>query len=94
MFGMGIYINAGEDMPTEDEDVVIKVKAPVKKKENPTETPVLDVTSKRWSGLLKFAEENKTLGYKKLVDKLEVVGKCTLSANAKNELKNLVKPTK
>ena len=94
MFGMGIYIYAGEDMPTEDEDVVIKVKAPVKKKENPTETPVLDVTSKRWSGLLKFAEENKTLGYKKLVDKLEVVGKCTLSANAKNELKNLVKPTK
>ena len=92
MFGMGIYIYAGEDMPSDTEDEVITEKKPVKSKVTPKE--ILDVTSKRWKGLIKFAEENKSLGYKKLVDKLEAVGDCQLSSMAKNEVKNLVKPTK
>ncbi len=91
MFGMGIYIYAGEDMPSED-DVIIPKEKPTKT--NSTAKPILDVTSERWKGLIKFAEENKSLGYKKLVDKLETSGHCQLSANAKNEVKNLVKPTK
>ena len=90
MFGMGIYIYAGEDMPSDvEEEVVTKTPTP-----KPTTKEVLDVTSERWKGLIKFAEENKSLGYKKLVDKLEAVGKCQLSSTAKNEVKNLVKPTK
>ena len=92
MFGMGIYIYSGDDLPEADvEEVVTKPKATTKK---PTPKTVsketLDTDSPRWQGLMKFAQENKQIGYKKLVDKLELAGNCRLSAKAKNEIKNLV----
>ncbi len=92
MFGMGIYIYSGDDLPEADvEEVVTKPKATAKKPATKTVSKeTLDTDSPRWQGLMKFAQENKQIGYKKLVDKLELAGNCKLSAKAKNEIKNLV----
>jgi hypothetical protein len=85
MFGLGIYIYAGEDMPENVEPP--KPKAP--KPKAPTPIPTIDVTSKRWKGLMSFAVQNKTLPYDDLIKKLELSGKCKLSEKAKAEVEKL-----
>jgi hypothetical protein len=90
MFGLGIYIYAGEDMPQESE--VVSSKTPtngVSKEPSKDAKPTLDVKSEMWDALKNFCEANKTLGYKKLCDKIGM--KYTLSASVKNEIKNLIK---
>ena len=90
MFGLGIYIYAGEDMPQESE--VVSSKTPtngVSKEPSKDAKPTLDVKSEMWDALKNFCEANKTLGYKKLCDKIGI--KYTLSAAVKNEIKNLIK---
>jgi Protein of unknown function (DUF1071) len=87
MFGMGIYIYAGEDMPTTTSEP-----QPTTKKEVSSKTPSkpkLDVSDEKWSAMANFCVENKSLGFKKLCDKVGT--KYTLSAAAKNEIKNLIK---
>ena len=78
MFGMGIYIYAGEDMPTTQTKEVATPVA-VKGKD------VLDKKHIKWSALMKFAQENKSLGYKKLTDKISL--SYTLSETALNEIR-------
>jgi hypothetical protein len=80
MFGLGIYIYAGEDMPMEDDKVV---------KTTSSDKPTLEVGDTKWDAMAKFCTENKALGYKKLCDKIGT--KYTLSAGVKNEIKNLIK---
>ena len=88
MFGMGIYIYAGEDMPVTS--IPTTPSAPSKTKETETESkPKLDITNEKWSAMANFCVENKALGFKKLCDK--VGAKYTLTAAAKNEIKNLIK---
>ena len=91
MFGMGIYIYAGEDMPvTSTPSTPSAPSAPSKTKETETESkPKLDITNEKWSAMANFCVENKALGFKKLCDK--VGAKYTLTAAAKNEIKNLIK---
>ena len=80
MFGMGIYIYAGEDMPiTIKEDVVTK----------PSELQTLDLKHPKWKSMAKFCVDNKTLGYKKLVAKIGV--KYKLSSEAQDEIKKIIK---
>ena len=80
MFGLGIYIYAGEDMPMEDDKVVNTTSS---------DKPTLEVGDAKWDAMAKFCTENKALGYKKLCDKIGT--KYTLSAGVKNEIKNLIK---
>ena len=84
MFGLGIYIYAGEDMPMDESKPIAKPN-----KVAPTLKPDLDITSPKWEAMAKFCAENKSLGFKKLCDKIGT--KYTLSASVKNEIKNLVK---
>jgi hypothetical protein len=80
MFGMGIYIYAGEDMPiTIKEDVVTK----------PSELQTLDLKHPKWKSMAKFCVDNKTLGYKKLVEKIGA--KYKLSSEAQDEIKKIIK---
>jgi hypothetical protein len=81
MFGLGIYIYAGEDMPMEDDKVVKTISS--------NDKPTLEVGDAKWDAMAKFCTENKALGYKKLCDKIGT--KYTLSAGVKNEIKNLIK---
>ena len=87
MFGMGIYIYAGEDMPTTAPSTDIVSPTP---KAEPSDTrSTLNVGDPKWSAMANFCVENKTLGYKKLTDKIGA--KYDLSAAALNEIKNLIK---
>jgi len=81
MFGLGIYIYAGEDMPMEESQETKPVPTNGK--------PTLEVGDAKWDAMAKFCTENKALGYKKLCDKIGT--KYTLSAGVKNEIKNLIK---
>lgn len=85
MFGLGIYIYAGEDMPMEEsEEKVVSSKTPTA-----SGKPKLEVGDEKWEAMANFCVANKTLGYKKLCDKIGT--KYTLSAGVKNEIKNLIK---
>ena len=87
MFGMGIYIYAGEDMPTtaSSTDIVSPTQ-----KAKPSETkPTLYIGDPKWPALAKFCVENSTLGYRKLTDKIGA--KYTLSPAVEKEIKNLIK---
>ncbi len=84
MFGMAIYIYAGEDMPTSEEPTPIKTEAPKKSSKLP-----LAITDKTWIGVAKFCTDNKSLGFKKLTDKIGT--KYELSSTVQNEIKKLLK---
>ena len=83
MFGLGIYIYAGEDMPMEEEKVVSS--------KTPTASgkPTLKLDSDDWKNVSRFVTEKKDLGFKKICDKIAL--KFTLTAVVKNEIKNLIK---
>jgi len=83
MFGLGIYIYAGEDMPMEEESV--SSKTPTKSNGKPT----LKLNTDDWKNVAKFVTEKKDLGLKKICDKISL--KFTLNASVKNEIKNLIK---
>jgi hypothetical protein len=85
MFGMGIYIYAGEDMPTtQTEEVEVKSPAPINKTRE-----TLSVTHPKWEAMANFCLENKTLGYKKLTDKISA--KYTINSEALNQIKKIIK---
>ena len=85
MFGMGIYIYAGEDMPTTKLAEAPKVVTPTKTEDKPK----LDTTNEKWGAMASFCVENKSLGFKKLCDKIGA--KYTLTSSAKTEIKRLIK---
>ena len=89
MFGMGIYIYAGEDMPTKKlviESETPKIDAVSLKTQD---KPKLDTTNEKWEAMASFCVENKSLGFKKLCEKIG--GKYILTTSAKNEIKKLIK---
>lgn len=86
MFGMGIYIYAGEDMPIVDEPVV---NVPTPKAKTKQTKDLITPSHARWGGLLSFAKTNKIVGFKKLVTLLEESGDCKLSDDAKEQIKEL-----
>lgn len=85
MFGLGIYIYAGEDMPMEEEKV--SSKTPTKKISG---HPQLEMGTENWKNVSKFViEHSKDLNQKQLFDKIML--KYSLTATTKAELKKLMK---
>jgi hypothetical protein len=84
MFGLGIYIYAGEDLPEAE------VSAPAPAKAKPT-TGLIDlvVDDKNWNGVVKYANDNKQLGFEKIGQQLS--RKYNLSDEVKQAIVNLIK---
>jgi NH3-dependent NAD+ synthetase len=84
MFGLGIYIYAGEDLP----EAEVSTPAPAKAK--PT-TGLIDlaVDDANWNGVVKYAKDNKALGFDKIGQQLS--RKYNLSNEVKQALVDLLK---
>jgi len=86
MFGMGIYIYAGEDLPESESTPVVatKAEAPV------ADLPDLKKDSDNWNKVIKYVEANKELGMGKIGQQLN--RKYNISAALKKEIANIVNP--
>lgn len=89
MFGLGIYIYAGEDLPVVEEPEVSSKTQTTSPTGKPVELPTLDVDSDKWEAMKKFVEANKTLGYKKIVAKISM--KYSLTDKVIEAIQNLIK---
>ena len=89
MFGLGIYIYAGEDLPVVEEET--PVKATTTKTTN-SGKPVLTVGDDKWNAIVNFVKENSTIGLDNIVGKIST--KYTLSEDAITEIKVILKATK
>ena len=92
MFGLGLYIFAGEDLP--DTDAAPKhvapaaKKAPAKNAEATTELTWLKLGDANWDGVKSYVEANKGNGYDKIV--AQIKRKYQLSNKELNEIKNII----
>lgn len=83
MFGLGLYIFAGEDLP---EDTSAPAPAPVAKKETTLIELVKD--SNDWNNVVKYVVANKAQGIAKIGQQLN--RKYSISAELKTEIANLI----
>ena len=85
MFGMGIYIYAGEDLP-ESETTPAPAPAPAVKQEE--ELPTIKVGSEQWTSVATYITANKELG----ADKIEkqISRKYKITPAVKKEIANLI----
>jgi hypothetical protein len=92
MFGLGLYIFAGEDLP--DTDAAPKTvtpaakKAPAKNDEASTELMWLKIGDANWDGVKSYVEANKANGYDKIV--AQIKRKYQLSNKELNEIKTII----
>jgi len=84
MFGLGLYIFAGEDLPEDTSASVAP--APVAKKETTLIELVKD--SADWNNVVKYVTANKEQGLAKIGQQLN--RKYAISAELKNEIANLI----
>lgn len=84
MFGLGLYIFAGEDLPEDTSASVAP--APVAKKETTLIELVKD--SADWNNVVKYVTANKEQGLAKIGQQLN--RKYNISAELKNEIANLI----
>jgi NH3-dependent NAD+ synthetase len=87
MFGLGIYIYAGEDLP-ETESTPTKT-APVKQADTQDSLIELKKDTDNWVNVLKYISANKELGLEKIGQQL--TRKYKISAALKKEIANLIK---
>lgn len=80
MFGLGIYIYAGEDLPESETSVPVSAPIPAKAKPS-TELVELVVGSDNWKSVVKYVNANKELG----------IGKIGAQLNRKYSMTNEVK---
>jgi len=88
MFGLGIYIYAGEDLP-ENETAPVKAEAP--KKTAPAVGDVLPDLKKgteNWDAVIKYVTANKSLGIEKIG--AQITRKYKVSPALKKEIANLL----
>jgi hypothetical protein len=85
MFGMGIYIYAGEDLP---ESEPTPTAAPTKPQRIHPLKMALKEGDDNWDKVVKYATENKSQGIKKILDALSV--KYTISNLIKVQLTKIV----
>lgn len=87
MFGLGIYIYAGEDLP---EVETITSKAPVKPEPVKEESDkiILKKGSENWDKVVKYITDNKSLGLEKIG--LQLNRKYSISPALKKELATLI----
>lgn len=89
MFGLGLYIYAGEDLPEDNEPKVVTKPAPKKAAAAPvTELPWLKFGDDNWKKIAAYIEANKALGYDKIV--AQVKRKYQLSNKELNAIKSLL----
>jgi hypothetical protein len=84
MFGLGLYIFAGEDLPEDTSSAVAP--APVAKKESTLIELVKD--SADWNNVVKYVTANKEQGLSKIGQQLN--RKYAISAELKTEIANLI----
>jgi len=85
MFGLGIYIYAGEDLP-EGEEAVQTVAKEIQKK--PAGKLTLKSGDDNWAKVCKYVTENKAAGQKLLIDTLS--SKYSISAKSQDLLIKLI----
>jgi hypothetical protein len=86
MFGLGIYIYAGEDLP--EAETTAPTPAPAKAKPS---TGLIDlaIDDDNWKGVVKYAKDNKTQGFEKIGQQLS--RKYNLSDSVKQAIINALK---
>jgi len=84
MFGLGIYIYAGEDLPEAE------VSAPAPAKAKPS-TGLIDlvVDDENWKGVVKYVQDNKQLGFDKIGQQLS--RKYSMTKEVKQAIVNLIR---
>jgi hypothetical protein len=83
MFGLGIYIYAGEDLPESETAIVV---TPAKKE---VVLEALKKGTENWEKVAKYVYLNKEIGLDKLMQQLTI--KYTIGADVKKEISNLIK---
>jgi len=87
MFGLGIYIYAGEDLPEGDTNTTAKPEAP-KKADTDDGLMELKKGTPNWDAVVKYVTANKALGIEKIGGQL--VRKYKISPALKKEIGNLI----
>ncbi len=90
MFGLGIYIYAGEDLPeseTQTPPVAQSATTPAQTQTSDGKLS-LKVGDENWDKVVKYVTENKEMGIKKIVDALSI--KYTITNLVKNNLTKIV----
>jgi len=88
MFGMGIYIYAGEDLPDTEPTPVAQPSAINLKKEPTEELPDLKKGTENWDNVIKYVTANKELGMEKIGKQL--TRKYKISPTLKKEIAKLI----
>jgi len=88
MFGLGIYIYAGEDLPESETSAPAPTPAPAKAKPS-AELIELVVGSDNWKSVLKYVVDNKELGIGKIGQQLN--RKYNMSNEVKQAIVDLIK---
>jgi hypothetical protein len=81
MFGLGIYIYSGEDLPETD----TVASAPKQVSTAPVE---LKIDTDQWAKVVKYVTDNKQLGIEHIIQQLNT--KYLLTASVKKELANII----
>jgi hypothetical protein len=90
MFGLGIYIYAGEDLP-ESETAQSNVQSAPQTAQSIVQTDnklALEVGTTNWDRVVKYAIENKGIGAKKIIESLSI--KYKISPSVKAEITKVV----
>ena len=88
MFGLGIYIYAGEDLP---ESEMVATKAPTKPEpKKDSEKITLEKGTENWDKVVKYVQDNKELGMQKIGQQL--TRKYAISPALKKEIASLITP--
>ena len=88
MFGLGIYIYAGEDLPESETSAPVSAPAPAKAKPS-SELIELVVDSDNWKSVVKYVTDNKELGIEKIGAQLK--RKYSMSNEVKKSVAELIK---
>lgn len=91
MFGLGIYIYAGEDLPEGETAAAATAAAAAPKKAEPaaeTGLPDLKKGTANWDAVIKYVTANKALGIEKLG--AQITRKYKISPALKKEIANLI----
>jgi hypothetical protein len=86
MFGLGIYIYAGEDVPEGETSAPTPAPAKAKPVSNLID---LSVDDSNWNGVVKYAKDNKALGFDKIGQQLG--RKYNMNNEVKQAIVNLLK---
>lgn len=88
MFGLGLYIYAGEDLPEDNEPKTVAKPAAKKTAAPATELPWLKFGDENWQKIASYIEANKALGYEKILS--QVKSKYKVSTKELRAIKELV----